>query len=155
MKTNCTCDWCGKEFRKESCKVKPHNFCSRNCLANFSNKTKNPEHYSELKDYSNISKNMTILNKKLNPTRMTDEVRERVRRARLDSGGAKTYRKIHGRHEHRAVMEEMVGRKLTSKEIVHHIDGDKRNNSPSNLMLFANQSEHARYHAEQNRKGVV
>lgn len=37
--------------------------------------------------------------------------------------------------EHRMVMAEMVKRPLLSSETVHHIDGDKLNNSPSNLQL--------------------
>ena len=38
---------------------------------------------------------------------------------------------------HRHLMEEHIGRKLTSKEVVHHIDGDKANNILSNLKLMS------------------
>ena len=48
--------------------------------------------------------------------------------------------------KHRLVMEAHIGRKLTSKEVVHHIDGNKRNNDKSNLMLFKNNSEHLEHH---------
>lgn len=37
--------------------------------------------------------------------------------------------------EHRLVMSGIVGRVLSSDETVHHIDGDKTNNSPENLQL--------------------
>jgi hypothetical protein len=37
--------------------------------------------------------------------------------------------------EHRAVMAQMLGRMLTPHETVHHIDGDKLNNKPTNLQL--------------------
>ena len=47
--------------------------------------------------------------------------------------------------EHRAVMEQMIGRKLEPGEEVHHIDGDRANNNPSNLMLLT-KSEHSRLH---------
>ena len=32
-------------------------------------------------------------------------------------------------------------------EVVHHIDEDKSNYSEDNLMLFASQKEHARWHS--------
>lgn len=44
--------------------------------------------------------------------------------------------------EHRLVMEEILGRNLTKSEVVHHIDGDKQNNAPSNLELFSTNGEH-------------
>lgn len=48
----------------------------------------------------------------------------------------------------RHVLEKKLGRHLTSKEIAHHVDGNKRNNSPENIELIESQSEHARYHGE-------
>jgi hypothetical protein len=39
--------------------------------------------------------------------------------------------------EHRLVMERVLGRPLTTNENVHHIDGDRTNNDPSNLELWA------------------
>lgn len=44
--------------------------------------------------------------------------------------------------EHRLVMEKMIGRYLLPKEVVHHKDGNKLNNSPENLQLFSENSEH-------------
>lgn len=44
--------------------------------------------------------------------------------------------------EHRLVMESMIGRHLEPGEVVHHIDGDKQNNRPDNLQLFAANGEH-------------
>src|SRR5580765_806847 len=38
--------------------------------------------------------------------------------------------------EHRYVMEQKIGRYLLPGENVHHIDGDKLNNSPENLELW-------------------
>lgn len=56
-----------------------------------------------------------------------------------------TYHKYLGRHHHRVVAEEMLGRKLKRGEIVHHRDGNKRNNSPGNLEVMT-QSQHMRIH---------
>lgn len=47
--------------------------------------------------------------------------------------------------EHRLVMEEKIGRYLERHEVVHHIDGNRTNNSPDNLVLFARNSDHLRH----------
>ena len=44
--------------------------------------------------------------------------------------------------EHRLVMEEKIGRYLTKKEVVHHLNHDKTDNRIENLELSASQSEH-------------
>lgn len=55
--------------------------------------------------------------------------------------------------EHRVVMEQILGRKLLSTEVVHHIDGNRENNSPENLMLFQSVSDHSRFHSELKKRG--
>ena len=144
------CDWCGKSIMRTPAKVKKHNFCCRQCLSDFSNKKKNPEGYASLKDYTNMSINCSRMNAELNPVRMNSEVREKIREARLNSGTGKTYTKRYGRHEHRIVAEEILGRPLLQGEVVHHRDGNKRNNDPRNIVILASQSEHAKAHAEMN-----
>ena len=37
--------------------------------------------------------------------------------------------------EHRLILARKLGRPLTATETVHHIDGDKSNNTPENLQL--------------------
>lgn len=94
---------------------------------------------------------MRFMNRELNPTRMTFEVRSKLRSAKLNTGEGKTYSKTFGVHTHRIVAEEKLGRPLKKGEIVHHIDGNKRNNDPSNLMVMT-QAEHCRLHF---RKKVI
>lgn len=48
--------------------------------------------------------------------------------------------------EHIAIAEQELGRELRDNEVVHHIDGDKTNNHPSNLEVFADNTEHVREH---------
>lgn len=59
-----------------------------------------------------------------------------------------------GRHlmKHRLVMEEYLGRKLLSTEIIHHIDRDKLNNNIKNLMLCT-RAEHIEIHRADLEKG--
>lgn len=48
-------------------------------------------------------------------------------------------------YEHRLIIEEHIGRKLTVNEVVHHKDGDKLNNSIENLQIM-DKKEHDRLH---------
>ena len=50
--------------------------------------------------------------------------------------------KQHRIAEHRLVMESKLKRYLEPKEVVHHIDGDKQNNDPSNLIVFGSNAQH-------------
>ena len=44
------------------------------------------------------------------------------------------------------VMEKKLGRPLRKGEIVHHIDGNRTNDRPDNLMLFSSNADHVRFH---------
>ena len=46
----------------------------------------------------------------------------------------------------RLVMEKKLGRYLTPEEVVHHINEIKDDDRPENLQLFANKSEHIKFH---------
>lgn len=115
------CTACGKIMYRPPCKRNGRPFCSRQC-------------------------HMKLLNAELNPLRMTPQVREKLKDARLGSGESVSYEKTYGRHTHRIVAEQILGRELLPGEVVHHIDGNKRNNDPTNLMIFSSQAEHAAWH---------
>lgn len=50
--------------------------------------------------------------------------------------------------EHRLLMGKKLGRELTSKDIVHHIDGNSLNNSLDNLVLTTRAEHMGKYHLD-------
>lgn len=108
----------------------------------------NPEGYERNFNAGHLSE----LNRKLNPTRMDGSTRWAIRQSHLGKGTGKAYPKIHGRHAHRVVAEQKLGRKLRRGEVVHHIDGDRLNYHPDNLMIFGSQAEHLQWHRENDPK---
>lgn len=142
------CDWCGKEFDKYYKKVGPRNFCCVDCVNKHRTKKLNPEGYQRNWNAEKLSN----YNRKYNPSKMNAEIREKIRGKHLGKGEGKTYEKTYGRHTHRIIAEQKIGRPLKLGEVVHHIDGNIRNNDPDNLMVFRSQKEHVKWHAENDKK---
>lgn len=49
---------------------------------------------------------------------------------------------------HVRVAEEKLGRRIGKSEVVHHIDEDKANNDPENILVFRTAGDHVRHHAK-------
>lgn len=50
------------------------------------------------------------------------------------------------RYDHVLKVEQIIGRKLPSKAVIHHINGNPSDNSNSNLVICENQSYHMLLH---------
>lgn len=51
---------------------------------------------------------------------------------------------------HTLILQTILNRNLDEKETVHHIDENKSNNSPYNLIIFKTRGDHARFHLKQS-----
>jgi hypothetical protein len=71
---------------------------------------------------------------------------EAMKKRRGTSRGGNAYIKEDQRHQHRVVAERELSRALTVGEVVHHVDENRKNNDPLNLLVFPSQSEHLKHH---------
>lgn len=119
------CSNCGKPITKVASQAKWNDhFCSRECYSQWKAKQENG-------GWSLVSR----------------EKASDSRKANKGPCASNTYEKRLGKRIHRAVAEEKIGRSLRPGEVVHHINGDKHDNRPENLMVFESQQAHVAYHA--------
>lgn len=68
------------------------------------------------------------------------------------------YREFRGKnnrqYEHRRVMENKLRRPLKNGEVVHHVNQNKLDNRPENLIVFKSQKDHRLFHANNRIKNL-
>jgi hypothetical protein len=137
------CKICGKEFYLLDCQIKwdRGKYCSRGC--------------SSIGHRRGNELNCNFCGKKFYRSKAEQDIGIRVNQYcsrqcyfkwREEKRKETTYLKNGKRHAHRVIAEEIIGRKLKTREIIHHIDNVKSNNNPSNLALLPNQNYHAKIH---------
>lgn len=57
-------------------------------------------------------------------------------------------------YEHVLVAEEMLGRPISSGDVVHHLDRNRSNNSPDNLLVISGPM-HTKLHAWMNKNNII
>lgn len=99
-----------------------------------------------------IKKKKSIFMKKNSPSKRP-EVKKKISESHKKEGNPawKGGKKSFYYNESRRVMEKHQGRKLNPKEIVHHIDGNIKNNQIKNLFLLPSQMKHLKVHALTNK----
>ena len=64
------------------------------------------------------------------------------------------YNYIKEKPEHRVIVEKLLGYKLKSNQVIHHIDGNVKNNSLKNLIVLS-RKDHGKLHQYLRYKRVI
>jgi len=122
----CKCDTCGKKFTRKATWVNrtKHQFCNQECASKYKSIEVTGAGNGRWRGGINLGRTDGYI-------AIYDVKKKKGRRYKM---------------LHRHVMEQSIGRELLPEEIVHHINGDRKDNRIENLMLFANSSEHQKFH---------
>jgi hypothetical protein len=148
----CKCDYCDKEFYRIANQAERHKYqyCTYDCSVKAKIGSGNPNFGKHWDD-----KHKTILS--IKAKKRTGEMSSNWKGGRIkrldgyiailkpNHPFADVKRRV---MEHRLVMENYLKRYLKPEEQVHHINGIKDDNRIENLMLFASNSDHIKFHKE-------
>lgn len=139
------CKICGKEFEVINCR-KTAKYCSTICAnkSGYWTGKKRPDISNKAKVWVNERLKSYWFKKGGHITN--------TGRTRIKTFGDKNqkYNILHknGKNikEHRYIVEQFIGKKLCEKEIIHHINGDKKDNRIENLYICSDRAEHTKIH---------
>lgn len=135
-----TCEWCGEEYtnrnRQAAHRFRARRFCSNDCA--YASKRQSPDakpceycgepmHYEPSRGIQDFKGRRFCSLTCMNHARGVGE-KTKYRNVSVDGQRIP---------EHRAVMEQVLGRRLHPWETVHHKNGIRLDNSPENLELWA------------------
>ncbi len=128
------CIWCGKFVEIIKSREKVFKYCSHSCWARAMN-TGKPK--------------STEIREKISTTKiMSNHKREKSGNWKggftVDALGYVRNNPL-GIYEHRRIMEQQLNRKLLNKELIHHVNGNKQDNSIENLEII-DRSTHMKIH---------
>lgn len=133
-KKDVKCDECGIIFKDEKYHYEYYNthFCSTKCMGIWQSKNRKGSNHPRYLGRWKNSDGYILISLPTHPFAKKGYVQE-----------------------HRLVVEEKIGRYLTEKEVVHHLDGNRTNNKIENLMLFKNNSDHIKFHIKIKQFGYT
>ena len=149
------CLFCGTEFKTYPFKLKEGKgkLCSRKCT--FLWRCEKGIHPRIGKKHSEESKKKISLShigllgfwKNKKRPNLTRKDRRSEENPGINKSGYGQFMKNYKKYLiHRIVTERVLGRELSKKATIHHIDENKLNNDPNNLFYFRKSAAHTRWH---------
>lgn len=151
MPITITCKTCGEEFTRKKNGNKIPQFCSIKCRGHLGGKQRE----GEIRPCSICGKERYFPQYRLKATAIfcSKECQWESMRKEKQPIYCQSHRNGKRVQIHRLIMEGIIERPLLRTEVVHHKNGNRRDNSIENLQLMTN-TEHSILHAEMRRKNI-